>query len=345
MKSRAPTPEEWSQTAAVIASAATADTMDELVRRLLRGVHALFSAELVIWDQFDEQARQQAYQMYPPATAAIAALQPAFMQYWHQHPFAADWVQTIGGGRVGILSDRISTREFLRTDLWREVYIHLRAKHQLALGGKIGPNRYWSIGCNRLRQDYGRRDRELGRFLQEHITDLFARQFRRERARSASSLVLQLLAPNTAAFVITDASGLVRDISEPAQRLLGAQHTVTPGVTILAEVAAPLPAGAPTTPLTHAHVLQHPAIVIRSSHTSPALVLFTPDAANARSASTITKRETEILHWIGEGKNNREISILLGISPRTVEKHCERLFEKLGVENRLSAALLARRVG
>lgn len=344
MRSPAPSPQEWSHAAAVIAGAAAADTLDELVRQLLVGCHALFDAELVIWDQFDREARQQAYQMHPPATPAIAALQPAFVRYWPQHPFAADWVRTIGGGRVGILSDRVSTREFLRTDLWREVYIHLRAKHQLSLGGRIAPDRYWSIGCNRLQRDYGPRDRELGRFLQPHITALFQRQFRRERARGATTLLRKLLSPKDVAWVIADAAGCVQEISEFAQRLLGTDHAVTPGSTVLAELAVAAPTGAAFEPVTHRRLFQLPVIVIRSSPVGPALALFTPEPPKAASRTTpITSRENEILHWIGEGKNNREISILLGISPRTVEKHCERLFEKLGVENRLSAALLARR--
>lgn len=54
-------------------------------------------------------------------------------------------------------------------------------------------------------------------------------------------------------------------------------------------------------------------------------------------ATTLTRRETEILHWITEGKSNPGIAIILGISPRTVEKHVEHIFEKLGVETRIAA--------
>jgi DNA-binding response OmpR family regulator/DNA-binding CsgD family transcriptional regulator len=55
----------------------------------------------------------------------------------------------------------------------------------------------------------------------------------------------------------------------------------------------------------------------------------------------ITLREAEVLMWIGHGKTNRDISEILGISPRTVNKHLEQIYEKLGVENRASAAVLA----
>jgi len=55
----------------------------------------------------------------------------------------------------------------------------------------------------------------------------------------------------------------------------------------------------------------------------------------------LTTRESEVLLWISRGKPNREISEILGISPRTVNKHLEQVFEKLGVENRASAAAFA----
>ena len=55
----------------------------------------------------------------------------------------------------------------------------------------------------------------------------------------------------------------------------------------------------------------------------------------------LTSREAEVLIWISRGKQNREISEILHISPRTVNKHLEQIFEKMGVENRASATAIA----
>lgn len=55
----------------------------------------------------------------------------------------------------------------------------------------------------------------------------------------------------------------------------------------------------------------------------------------------ITAREAEVLLWIGRGKTNKDIGEILGLSPRTVNKHLEQIYAKLGVENRASAALKA----
>lgn len=58
----------------------------------------------------------------------------------------------------------------------------------------------------------------------------------------------------------------------------------------------------------------------------------------------LTPREAEVLLWVSYGKSNRLISEILGISPRTVNKHLEQIFRKLGVETRAAAAALAVRV-
>jgi DNA-binding CsgD family transcriptional regulator len=54
----------------------------------------------------------------------------------------------------------------------------------------------------------------------------------------------------------------------------------------------------------------------------------------------LTRRQTEVLSWVAEGKKNEEISKILLISPRTVQHHLERVYERLGVENRTAAATM-----
>lgn len=55
----------------------------------------------------------------------------------------------------------------------------------------------------------------------------------------------------------------------------------------------------------------------------------------------LTAREAEVLLWVSRGKANRDIGDILGMAPRTVNKHLEHLFQKLHVETRATAAALA----
>jgi len=53
----------------------------------------------------------------------------------------------------------------------------------------------------------------------------------------------------------------------------------------------------------------------------------------------LTLREREVMHWLAGGKTDRDIGEILGISPRTVHKHLQRIYEKLGVETRTAAVM------
>ena len=55
----------------------------------------------------------------------------------------------------------------------------------------------------------------------------------------------------------------------------------------------------------------------------------------------LTTREAEVLLWLARGKSNRDIAEILGLSPRTVNKHLEVIYAKLGVENRAAATGMA----
>jgi DNA-binding NarL/FixJ family response regulator len=75
------------------------------------------------------------------------------------------------------------------------------------------------------------------------------------------------------------------------------------------------------------------------------LLRLTPEAARPQSELRkelgLTSREAEVLSWLSNGKTNRDIAQILGLSPRTIDKHLEQIYAKLGVENRTAAATIA----
>ena len=68
------------------------------------------------------------------------------------------------------------------------------------------------------------------------------------------------------------------------------------------------------------------------------------EAVLLKDALGLTPREGDVLRWIAAGKANRDISDILNISARTVNKHLEQIYIKLGVENRAAAAAIATRI-
>ena len=68
------------------------------------------------------------------------------------------------------------------------------------------------------------------------------------------------------------------------------------------------------------------------------------NAEKIQSELPLTRKESEVLYWVGNGKTNREIGLILDNSPRTINKHLEQIFRKLEVDNRTSAAAVAIKV-
>lgn len=63
-----------------------------------------------------------------------------------------------------------------------------------------------------------------------------------------------------------------------------------------------------------------------------------------RDRFALTEREADVLLWLTQGKTNQDIGQILGLSARTVNKHLEQVFQKMGVDNRTAAAVMADRV-
>jgi DNA-binding NarL/FixJ family response regulator len=67
--------------------------------------------------------------------------------------------------------------------------------------------------------------------------------------------------------------------------------------------------------------------------------------ADGPRAAPLSKREREILQKVADGSTTRQVATELGISPHTVKTHLERIFEKLGANDRAQAVAIAIRTG
>lgn len=87
-----------------------------------------------------------------------------------------------------------------------------------------------------------------------------------------------------------------------------------------------------------ARFFQHTDWLARLAPASPQ-----PAPARPRLSATapLTPREREVLEWVAAGKTDRDIATIVGISPRTVHKHLQHAYAKLGVETRTAAVMRA----
>jgi DNA-binding CsgD family transcriptional regulator len=80
-------------------------------------------------------------------------------------------------------------------------------------------------------------------------------------------------------------------------------------------------------------------LLCRESDSICLLLERNPEMSATRFAgSALTERQTEVLSWVARGKTNAEIGKILSLKTKTIGKYLERIFPKLGVENRTAAA-------
>src|SRR6056297_2161051 len=83
----------------------------------------------------------------------------------------------------------------------------------------------------------------------------------------------------------------------------------------------------------------HGEIVVRLKEDQPEI----SEDERLAKVFALTAREAQVLLWLSHGKTNRDIAEILSLSARSVNKHLEQVFHKMGVDNRTSAAVMADR--
>jgi DNA-binding response OmpR family regulator len=148
-----------------------------------------------------------------------------------------------------------------------------------------------------------------------------------------------------------DAQGRLRWCTQQAARLLTRPH---PGETLPADVAAWLQARGGgkepvpdtiTVPGTDVSGRLEFTLIGQLASDEMLLRVVELDADNdldrLHGRLPLTRREAEVLLWLSRGKSNRDIAQILNVSFRTINKHLEQIYPKLGVETRTSAVALA----
>ena len=143
-----------------------------------------------------------------------------------------------------------------------------------------------------------------------------------------------------------DAEGGVRWTTAEAQRLLDALDGETLAL-LRTELWGQVRQGQPTTlpATTHNLAIRYLGAASPDEHLFSISRSFDGgEAQMLQHELSLTPREADVLLWTARGKSNKDMSEILNISARTVNKHLDHVFVKLGVENRAAAAAMATRV-
>jgi len=277
----------------------------------------------------------------PEANQIFQRLFPRFQELAHQHPLISRQKQ-LADFPVHKISDFLSQKSYRRLELYQYVYRHLGVEYQIAATIKLEPGRITAFALSRQRKDYTERDRAVLEMLRPHLVialNNLTLATERQTILDSTKLGWRELAYAT---IIVDQQSRILYHTGPGLKWIEA----APQGFLPVHISGWLNQAA-TNPRHQTMCLDTEAgeICIRFVPTgSPQrrLLVLTAGSRNMVPAPTndfgLSKRELEIAHWIGDGKTNTEIAGILGISPRTVQKHIEHIFEKMGVKTRVAVA-------
>ena len=280
----------------------------------------------------------------PPGDDSVAE----FARLAHQNPLVVH-------GRHGdpplTISDMLSARSFHALELYGVVFAPHGFEDQIAIHLRTAAPRIAGIAINRERRGYSARDRALLELLAPHLSRAYAHSLERERTAALQAMLERGLGDAGTTALVVDGEGGVDRMDERGEELLRRFFGPQTGGELPATVREwlALDEGARGHFEVEDDRGQH--LVLRvvtheSEGGSPwrALLLDEwgrgPAPAELRALG-LTEREAEVLAWVACGKSDGEIGAVLSISPRTVNKHLEHVFRKLGARNRAEAVAKA----
>lgn len=271
----------------------------------------------------------------------------AFVRWGAQHPIVA--YHATHESHAVTLSDFMTTRQLHALELYDEFFAPLEIERQIVIGVPSRTPVIVGIPLNRSGSDFTERERLLLDLLRPHLAQAFRRAQARTQARRLTAELETAAERGGRAVIVLDADHGIQAASPVALRRLHDYFAdgCDTGDTLPGAVTGWLRAG-PRSPLLGRREGRCASLTFLPA-AAPGecdLLLIEEECTGLppdRLAELgLTHRESEILALADRGLTNHQIGSELGVSPRTVDKHLERVYAKLGVPTRTAALAQAR---
>lgn len=286
---------------------------------------------------------------------------PALNAYTHQHPLFSQFTSD----KVFKTTDFASKNQFMATAIYNEYYRHLDTETQIGFSIPISPKMVSFVALSRNGADFSERDRLVLSLLKPHMVIAMRNITELEHIKLERNLLHKGEEAERRGAILLQSDGIILCISPFARELLVKYFGVklAEGDTLPEELlqwfsAETKPAAIKrTTARVSGSVERAPFTIAREGHkikikllndvTTGDYILTIAETnismvMQSLQGYGLSSRETEVFLWLSQGKTNAEIAVILASSKRTVEKHLERVFAKLGVMTRAGAAAIIR---
>jgi DNA-binding CsgD family transcriptional regulator len=305
------------------------------------------------WSSYDE--------MVPAARISMNVFHPsvirapdAWTALMHEHPMLAHYLRT-GDGRASQIADFLAPAAFRRGALYNEVYRPTGVDNEIVLVLDVPLPSVVGFGLARARRPFDARERLLLNLARPHLLQAY------ENARAFSSMSDAPLTFGRTHGVVERRivrlapDGRIGSADEPAGDWIDTcfgkrreQGRRLPDALERWIRRFDLPR---MSKLDDAPRHFEPLVFV--AHGVRLMIRMVPDAqqrllilerqvvteTTPRGSRLLTARERDVMQWVSEGKSNGEVGLILGCSSRTVQKHLENVYSKLGVHNRTAAVV------
>ncbi len=319
------------------------------ITQVLRALPSVVPADLTAYLEIDPVQRVVSASVLEPAHARFPGDVQRLEEHLTEHAGIA-YLHATGDRSAVKMSDFHTQRQFHRLGLYNEFFRPLRVDDAMGVLLDAPSPLQITLVVARCRWDFSERERLLLNLLRPHLTQAY------RNAELVAGLQQGLETSNRGMIVLTRGGrtkrmtpranhwvqhyfgGPPREgelLPDPVQGWVRHQEAGLAGAD-----DAPLP----RTPL----VVERDGarLVIRHLCDGAACYLVLEERQAALQPPSVeglglTRRESEVLQWVAQGKTNTEIGIILGIRAETVKKHLQSIFDTLGVETRTAAAAVA----
>lgn len=246
------------------------------------------------------------------------------------------------------ITDLMPAREFQRTNIYNEFYRRVGVTNQLVAPLIVSDDLMMSCSINTIKEDFSERDRLILSMIAPHFANAVRNALAYDRLSSALEKkecgIISLGSHGKTVFVSEFAGKLLADYFAGEKRAANSlPESLANWLSEADLISITSGFNFPVAPLKIEHRNGLLSVRLMSGGATGEKTLLLEEkklfsAANFKNLK-ITNREAEILFLIVQGKTDDVISMLCGISLRTVHKHVEHIYEKLGVETRTGAML------
>jgi DNA-binding CsgD family transcriptional regulator len=258
-----------------------------------------------------------------------------------EHPIL-NYYRSTQDGQALTISDFLSESEFHALGLYRDFFSQVGAEDQLAVGFFLGESVVVGLAFNRAERSFTERDRRVLNLVRPHLVQAYAAAREFDELKAERRLLQEALGSVGHGVIRYHLSGAILGCSGPALEALEVESEADLEKVdwLRREREAFVKGGKRQWVVTDRADSQVRVCWHRSGERITGIFSETPVGQVARRFG-LTKRESEVLKWVAEGKSNAEVGEILGLAHGTVKIHVQHVLAKLGVPSRSAAAAMA----